>query len=85
MRNARPLVKDIEKRNWHLSTGFVGTPLLAPTLTRFGRTDAAYQLLLQAIGCTWVIPQPSHVFGQAGQLFLLSRRRQHGLSFVEGL
>ncbi len=40
----RYLVNDIRSRNWHLSTGFVGTKDLMTTLTRFGRTDAAYNL-----------------------------------------
>ncbi len=38
------LVNDIRSRNWHLSTGFVGTKDLMTTLTRFGRTDVAYNL-----------------------------------------
>lgn len=50
------LVNDIEKRGWHLSTGFVGTPLLASTLTRFGRTDVAYKLLLQDTYPSWFYP-----------------------------
>ncbi|MBM4048654.1 MAG: alpha-L-rhamnosidase, partial [Planctomycetes bacterium] len=50
------LVNDIQKRGWHLSTGFVGTPLLAPTLTRFGRTDVAYKLLLQDTYPSWFYP-----------------------------
>lgn len=44
---AKHLVADIEKRGDHLSTGFVGTPFLAPVLSRVGRTDVAYRLLLQ--------------------------------------
>ena len=50
------LVNDIEKRGYHLSTGFVGTPLLATTLTRFGRTDVAYKLLLQDTYPSWFYP-----------------------------
>ena len=38
------LVNDIRSRNWHLSTGFVGTKDLMTTLTRFGRTQVAYNL-----------------------------------------
>ena len=38
------LVDDIQSRNWHLSTGFVGTKDLMATLTRYGRTDVAYNL-----------------------------------------
>jgi alpha-L-rhamnosidase len=38
------LVDNIRDHNWRLSTGFVGTKDLMGTLTRFGRTDVAYQL-----------------------------------------
>jgi alpha-L-rhamnosidase len=40
----RHLVDNIELRDWHLSTGFVGTKDLMGTLTRFGRTRVAYRL-----------------------------------------
>jgi alpha-L-rhamnosidase len=43
-RVAQRLVNDIRSRNWHLSTGFVGTKDLMTTLTRFGRTEIAYNL-----------------------------------------
>jgi len=48
------LVRDIEAHGCHLSTGFVGTPLLAPVLSRFGRTDVAYKLLLQQTYPSWI-------------------------------
>lgn len=48
------LVGLIEARDWHLTTGFVGTPLLCPVLTRFGRTDIAYRLLLQDTYPSWL-------------------------------
>jgi alpha-L-rhamnosidase len=47
------LVQDIEERGWHLATGFVGTEYLLPVLTRFGRTDVAYRLLLQDTYPSW--------------------------------
>ena len=50
------LVRDIEQHGWHLSTGFVGTPLLAPVLSRYGRTDVAYRLLLQQTYPSWIYP-----------------------------
>lgn len=50
------LVDDIAERGWHLSTGFVGTPLLNPVLTRFGRVDVAYRLLLQETYPSWLYP-----------------------------
>lgn len=48
------LVADLEARKWHLSTGFVGTPLLMPVLFSAGRTDAAYRLLLQDTYPSWL-------------------------------
>jgi alpha-L-rhamnosidase len=47
------LVKDIEARNWHLSTGFLGTPFLLFTLADHGRTDVAYRLLLNQTYPSW--------------------------------
>jgi alpha-L-rhamnosidase len=48
------LVDLIESRGCHLTTGFVGTPLLLPVLTRFGRTDLAYNILLQQDYPSWL-------------------------------
>jgi alpha-L-rhamnosidase len=50
------LVADIESRDMHLSTGFVGTPYLNHVLTRFGRTDVAYALLMQRSYPSWLYP-----------------------------
>ncbi len=47
------LVKDIEARNGHLSTGFLGTPFLLSTLSNHGRTDVAYKLLLNETYPSW--------------------------------
>jgi alpha-L-rhamnosidase len=47
------LVKDIEERNWHLSTGFLGTPFLLFTLADHGRSDVAYRLLLNDTYPSW--------------------------------
>ncbi|MFJ9567170.1 alpha-L-rhamnosidase [Streptomyces fuscichromogenes] len=41
------LVALVEGRDWHLSTGFLGTPRLLPVLTDTGHTDVAYRLLEQ--------------------------------------
>ncbi len=38
------LVDNIKARDWHLSTGFVGTKDLMMTLTNIGRPDVAYRL-----------------------------------------
>ena len=47
------LVKNIEAHNWHLSTGFLGTPFLLFTLTDHGRADVAYRLLLNDTYPSW--------------------------------
>ncbi len=47
------LIRDLMVRNWHLSTGFVGLPHLLPVLTRSGRTDIAYRLLLNETFPSW--------------------------------
>ena len=47
------LVGDIESRNWHLSTGFLGTPFLLFTLANHGRVDVAYRLLLNETYPSW--------------------------------
>lgn len=54
-REAEKLVKDIEECG-HLKTGFVGTPYLLHTLTKIGRTDLAYKLLLKESFPSWLFP-----------------------------
>ncbi|HYF51795.1 MAG TPA: alpha-L-rhamnosidase C-terminal domain-containing protein, partial [Planctomycetota bacterium] len=39
------LVEDIQKRNNHISTGFLGVGHITPALTENGRLDVAYRLL----------------------------------------
>ena len=39
------LIEAIRKKDWHLSTGFVGLSYLVPTLTQTGHLDIAYRLL----------------------------------------
>ncbi|MFA0753907.1 MAG: hypothetical protein IMHGJWDQ_001686 [Candidatus Fervidibacter sp.] len=51
---AQRLVAEIEKRDWHLSTGFVGTRHLPLALTKIGRADVAYRLLLQETYPSWL-------------------------------
>ncbi|MFJ7103916.1 alpha-L-rhamnosidase [Streptomyces albogriseolus] len=50
---AARLVALIEARDWHLSTGFLGTPRLLPVLTDTGHTDIAYRLLTQRTFPSW--------------------------------
>ncbi|MFD4778003.1 family 78 glycoside hydrolase catalytic domain, partial [Streptomyces sp. NPDC058427] len=47
------LVALIEAKDWHLSTGFLGTPRLLPVLTATGHTDVAYRLLQQRSFPSW--------------------------------
>lgn len=50
---ARYLVEDIQKRGWHLSTGFVGVGYLCPVLTEMGYSDVAYRLLMNDTFPSW--------------------------------
>ena len=50
------LIKDIEKRDWHLSTGFVGTRDLLHVLSKIGRNDVAYRLLHNTTFPSWGFP-----------------------------
>jgi alpha-L-rhamnosidase len=50
------LVDNIQSYNTHLSTGFLGTPYLCEVLTRYGRADMAYQLLMQKTFPSWLYP-----------------------------
>jgi alpha-L-rhamnosidase len=50
---ANHLVADIEKRGWHLSTGFIGTKDLMLVLSKIGRPDVAYRLLLNDTFPSW--------------------------------
>lgn len=53
---ADKFVDQIAARDWHLGTGFVGTPRLLPALHRAGRDDVAYRLLLQQTYPSWLFP-----------------------------
>jgi alpha-L-rhamnosidase len=48
------LVADIERRDMHLSTGFVGAPYLPHVLSHNGRLDIAYALLNQTTWPSWL-------------------------------
>lgn len=47
------LLRTLERKNWRLSTGFVGVRFLLPTLTEMGRADLAYQLILSEEYPSW--------------------------------
>jgi alpha-L-rhamnosidase len=48
------LVKDIESRDYHLTTGFLGVGYLLPALTDSGQSDVAYKLLQQNTFPSWL-------------------------------
>jgi alpha-L-rhamnosidase len=53
---AARLVENIRSYDNHLTTGFLGTPYLCHVLSRYGYTDAAYDLLLQETYPSWLYP-----------------------------
>lgn len=55
-RTVNDLVKLIEESNWHLTTGFLGTPYLCHVLSSNGRADVAYKLLMQTDYPSWLYP-----------------------------
>lgn len=55
-RAADELVADIERRDMHLSTGFVGAPYLPHVLSDHGKLDTAYALLQQTSWPSWLYP-----------------------------
>ncbi|MCR5311439.1 MAG: glycoside hydrolase family 78 protein [Lachnospiraceae bacterium] len=48
------LVEKIKEENDHLTTGFVGTPVLCPVLSENGHADLAYTLLLNEDFPSWL-------------------------------
>ena len=53
---AEKFVDEIKRFNWHLATGFIGTPRLLPALSKAGRDDVAYRLLLTDTYPSWLFP-----------------------------
>ncbi len=51
---AAQLVRNIEQRDNHLSTGFVGTPYINSVLSEMGHLDTAYALLKQTTWPSWL-------------------------------
>jgi len=47
------LVERIKKDNYHLTSGFLGIPILLPTLTEMGRSDLAYRILQNTTYPSW--------------------------------
>lgn len=54
-KSAKYLANDVQKFG-HLTTGFLGTPLLCPTLSAIGRDDLAFMLLNRKEYPSWLYP-----------------------------
>jgi alpha-L-rhamnosidase len=50
------LVKNIQDYNYHLTTGFLGTPYLCHVLSDFGYVSVGYRLLMQDSYPSWLYP-----------------------------
>jgi len=50
------LADNIARHEYHLTTGFLGTPLLLSALSNHGKLDLAYQLLEQTTCPSWLYP-----------------------------
>lgn len=50
------LVKNLRKRSFHLTTGFLGTPYICQVLEDNGHLDIAYRLLEQETFPSWLFP-----------------------------
>ncbi len=48
------LIENIERNGNRLQTGFLGTKIIMETLTKIGRSDVAYTLLLQTDNPSWL-------------------------------
>ena len=46
----------VKQFDWHLATGFIGTPRLLPGLHLAGRDNIAYRVLLQETYPSWIYP-----------------------------
>jgi len=55
IKSARHLANDVEQFG-HITTGFLGTPLISLTLTDVGRNDLAYRLLKRKKYPSWLYP-----------------------------
>jgi len=52
----RELVRHVERKDFHLATGFVGTPYILDVLENAGHLDVAYKLLEQETFPSWLFP-----------------------------
>ncbi len=52
---ARQFVEEVKKQDWHLATGFLGTPFVLFALEKAGQSDLAYQLVLNQTFPSWLL------------------------------
>jgi alpha-L-rhamnosidase len=52
---AQRFVDEIKKQDWHLATGFLGTPFVLFALERAGQADLAYRLVLNQTYPSWLL------------------------------
>ncbi len=55
-RTAYELRLKLKQSNYHLRTGFIGTPYLCRVLSKYGSNDIAYRLLLNTDYPSWLYP-----------------------------
>ena len=55
-KTAAKFIDEIKRFDWHLATGFIGTPRLLPALSLAGRDDVANRLLLTDTYPSWLFP-----------------------------
>ena len=65
---AAKFVDEIKRFDWHLATGFIGTPRLLPALNAAGRDDVAYRLLLTDTYPVVVVPGEERRHDHVGTL-----------------
>jgi alpha-L-rhamnosidase len=53
---AKRLDRVVRSANFKISTGFIGTPVILPTLTHVGKTQLAYRMLLEKQCPSWLYP-----------------------------
>ena len=53
--SAQQFVEEIKKQDWHLATGFLGTPFVLFALEKAGQTDLAYRLALNETYPSWLL------------------------------
>jgi alpha-L-rhamnosidase len=52
---AQQFVEEIKKQDWHLATGFLGTPTVLFALEKAGQKDLAYRLVLNDTYPSWLL------------------------------